>query len=389
VIIILLLVVVAATAYFGPAAEVSLTLQTKPYSHNLTIIAQNGNGAPGSVAAQLQTKTFSKNGTLIATGNKEVGTNAAQGTVTFKNNGKQRAIVPTNTVVATTSGIQFKTNAEASLGPSGQIGSTVPVPVTAVQVGDSGNVNAQTITTIPQESLNAIARYNNMNATALQLSVTNDNPTTGGGKGTKHTVQKSDLDNVRKDLHNQLQKDIDAWVNQWSSKGVHGNPSSTDQLVNAPAVDAIVNDINVPITLNVTTTLLYIPNDTLQQAAVTQLNTLMSKDNAYRGDHVLEQQGQPPVKLDQLKPPAGDAKSMTLTFKASTLASPKITQDDVRSRIVGQSVDSAVATLSKLPGVQHVEIKPWPDFITWVPTWTGRINVRFTRGTSTALAGAF
>lgn len=380
--IILVLIAVASVAYFGPSAEVSLTLQTKSYNHDLTLQAQAGNAAPGGVAGQLQTRTFSKNGMVKATGTRQVGTVAATGSVTFTNNGSRPVIVPSNTIVTTSNGVQFATQAEPSVTPNGAPGSTVLVPVKAVQSGNGGNVKAGAITVIPPDSLSNIAKTNNgMAVSDIKLSVTNDAAFTNGGMGNAYIVQKNDLDTAKKDLHGQLQTDIDAWVKQWSTSGVHGNPAVADTFANAPQQDQTFDDPNVPVTLNVNVSLLYVSNDALQKVAIAQLNDLMSKDSGYRGDQVL-QGSKAPVKLDQAKPPTGDTRSMTLNFKASTLAMPIMQEDDIRSKIVGQSIDNATTELSKMPGVQHVDIKPSPGFVTWVPFWTGHVNVKFIAGTT-------
>jgi serine/threonine protein kinase len=100
----------------------------------------------------------------------------AEGVAVFTNQGSVSLVIPTSTLVATDSGILFETVAEVSLPPGGSIF----VPVLANSPGAAGNVPANSITVIPQQSLQAIAQYNHLPLGNLYLTVTNDSPTTGG-----------------------------------------------------------------------------------------------------------------------------------------------------------------------------------------------------------------
>ncbi len=102
----------------------------------------------------------------------------ATGYVTFTNQGSVSLIIFTGTLVATLSGILFETTAELQLAPS----ESFPVPVQASKPDATGNVPANSITVIPQQSLQTLAQYNNLPLANLHLTVTNDSPTTGGGR---------------------------------------------------------------------------------------------------------------------------------------------------------------------------------------------------------------
>jgi hypothetical protein len=373
---IVILLAVGGLVAAGPSADVALTLRTKAYTHDLTIVAQDSK-APDAILVQTQKKTFSKDGTVTATDTKKVGTEPARGFVTFKNSGTQAAIVPTGTNVATASGIQFRTEAEPSVLPGNSSG---PVPVVAVQPGEAGNVAGNSITLIPDPSKTTIARASNIQPGDLKLTVTNEDITRGGGVGNKSAAKKSDIDSASKALHDDLQKDIDTWTKQLAASGVAGTPSQTEQLLNAPEEGKPLDDAKVPVTLNITVTVLYVTNEALQHAAITQLNDFMRKDKGFENARVLEPQGKSAVKLEPTKAPTGDAKSMTMNFKASTLAIPNLTENDVRSKIAGHTVSDATTALSQLPNVQKVDIKPWPGPVFWLPWWGNRIKVEFIAG---------
>lgn len=379
------IVALGLLGYLLPTASVTLALQSRSYTHALTLVARQGSGqagatASGTIPAQVQTRTFAMNGTAVATGTKQVGTKAAVGNVTFTNNGNRLVHVPTGTIISTASGIQFSTEADIVVDVPGSPENTVEVPVQAVEQGDIGNVAAGTITIIPQDSLNTIAKDNTIPASSLSLQVTNGQPTAGGGVGTVDVIQQQDIDTARSDLHSQAQPAIDAWLKQLSGQGLVGKPSETDQWVNPPQNGQAVQNANVPVTLNVTASVLMARNSDVQRTAASQLNAFLQQDSNYKNMVVFED-ARHPVNIQPTGTLAGDLNSITLQANATALAVPNITQQQVRNDIVGKSPRIAQQYLSRLPGVQHVNINLSPAFLPWLPLQAERINVILQPGT--------
>jgi len=387
--IIAVLAVVGSLAYFGPSASVSVTLPSRDYFHAVHLVARPNvaaNAALAVVPAQTQIKTFTVSGTGTATGKTKVGTVPASGTVFFTNNGTAPVEIPTGSVVATgdANAVLFVTTADAVISPANATPAPppIPVPVQAQKAGESGNVAAGSITTIPDDSLNTIAQFNKVQPANLKLKVINDEDITGGGTGTATVVLQQDLDGVKKSLHAQAQGDIDAWLKQLSANGVMGKTSVTDTLVNPPGEGQIVNNGSFPAVLKIDVAALYLPGASLQSAALTQLNRFIVKDGAYT-NYVVVADAKHPVRIDGLRQSAGDLAGMTLDFTATARATPNITVDAVRRMIAGTSIGDAQTLLSsRIPGVQkqNVEIKVSPGFISWVPFFPGRINVIFVPG---------
>ncbi|HEX4205384.1 MAG TPA: baseplate J/gp47 family protein [Ktedonobacteraceae bacterium] len=375
--IILLVIIIGLLATFAPSANVTLALQSHTYAHALTLVAKPGAPANvvGVVPAHLQTHTFMQNGTAIATGTKKVGKNPATGTVTFTNTGKHSVIIPTGTLVSTASGIQFATQAELSVDVPGNPGNSVPVPVKAQVLGDTGNVAAGAIGVIPQNSLNAIAKNDNMTASDLALKVTNSQPTTGGGLGTAHTISQQDLSAAMHSMNTKVQPNIEGWLKQISITDVSSQPNTQSQLVNPPQNGQIVNNTTVPITLKVIVSVLVVHSNELQNAAVVQLNQLLRSDRRYSNYAVLNA-AQHPLVLKQTANPRGDTKSLTFSDNATAQITPNIDATTVRNQVVGQSLAGAHKRLAQLPGVQRADIQVSPSFISWVPFWTPNIKVQ-------------
>jgi hypothetical protein len=380
---VVLLLLVGSLAMFIPGATVVLTLQPHTYTHALNLVARSNalqGGAPGSVASQLETHSFTQSGQATASGSKQVGRAAATGTVTITNKGKQPVNIPTGTIVSTPSGIQFTTEADLVITPPGQPGNQVPVPVQAVNKGDNGNLPAGTITVIPQESLNAIAQDNNTSVNGLALQVTNDQPTTGGGLATVHTILQQDLDTAKKNLTNQLQPAINTWLRQWSSEGIVSKPTINATLVGSPQDGQIVNSTSVPVTLNAAVSVLVVSNTNLQKAAIAQLNASLRNDPNYQ-DYVIATNHQPAVAISALKVASNDATAVTITANATAQAIRSITQDEVRKEITGMTTKDAQQMLAQQPGIENVNISVSPAIDPWLPLWSANTHVVLQVGT--------
>lgn len=383
------LAIVGLLAFLGPSASVSITLPSRDYFHTVHLSARPNVAANldlGIVPAQTQIKTFTVSGTGTATGKAKVGTVPATGTVFFTNNGTSPVEIPTGSVVATSdaNAVLFVTTADAVIPPANATPppSPIPVPIQAQKAGVGGNVAAGSITVIPDDSLNAIAQFNKIPPTQLKLKVVNDKDTTGGGTGTATVVLPQDLDGIKKSLHAQAQGDINAWLKQLTVNGIMGKTSTTDTLVNPPGEGQVVNNGSFPAVLKIDVAALYLPNTSLQPAALAQLNRFIVKDAAYP-NYVAIADVRHPVRIDGLRQTAGDLEGMTLDFTATARAIPNITADTVRRLIAGKSVAEASTLLaSNIPGVQkqNVEIKVSPGFISWVPSLPGRIDVTFVPG---------
>jgi hypothetical protein len=376
---ILLILLIGSLALFVPTASVVLTLQPHTYTHALNLVAHSGtqqNSAPGTVVSQLQTHTFTQSGTATASGTKQVGRAPATGSVTFTNNGKQPVDIPTGTIVSTPGGIQFATQADLVVTPpnNNKVGNQVPVPVQAVNKGDNGNLPAGTITVIPQTSLSAIAKNNNISASSLALQVTNSQPTTGGGLGTVHTILQRDLDAAQKSLSAQTQPAITAWLKQWTANGISSKPTINASLIGSPQDGQVVSDVSVPVTLSTTVSVLVVSNSNLQKAAVMQLDAFLQKDANYQ-DYTIRANTPQAVKISALKVSSNNATSLTISANATAQAVRAITQDEVRKEISGMTSKVAQEMLSQQPGIEHAEISVSPSADPWLPVWSANTHV--------------
>lgn len=375
--LIAVLLMLGLLAYFAPSATVTITIPSQSYSRPITLTASATSRQDivlHTLPAEQLSFTTSKEGTGHATGTTTVGTIAAKGNVVFTNNGPQPVDIPTGTIVATSSGIQFVTTADALVAPGNN--NPVPIPVQAQNPGTSGNVAAGTITVIPASSLSAIQRYNN--GIQVILAVTNPAPTSGGGAGTARTVASSDVNAEKDVLTAQAQGQINTFLKQHVHTGdQQGKPLVTVVARALPPVGSITTNGTFKETVQVHMTVLVVRASSIQAAAAAEMNEALKKQKP--GYALVPQQ---PVEITNVKnTPSKDGKSLALSFTAAGQIAPQISVDKVRSSITGKRINDARAALlsgqSGLPHIQNVSITVYPGFVPWVPFWQQRINVSF------------
>ncbi len=377
---VLLLVAFGMWVWLGTSTNVVITANTQDYSHTINL-AFSANRQPRTLPAQKFTKEFTKSGTGSATGSKNVSTQPASGSVIFTNSGNNPIDIPSETIVQTANGVQFKTTYDVLIQPSSKGGEPIPVPIQAINnIGANGNVAARTITVVPETSLVNIGKAQTQPISAADLgrilSVTNNEPTQGGGEKPTPAIVAADLDNARADLHRQLQAEIDAWATQIGKNAIVSTPSTVDTLVNPPAVDTVENDGKFPATVKVNASVLLVLNSDVERAALPTLNDALHQDSGgkYKTASILSNT-QPAVKIDQVKQTGGDANSMTLSMNATGKFVPGISEESVRNKIAGKGLSEAKSLL-KTGDVQKVDISNSPGFVTWgVTARKERINV--------------
>ena len=373
---VLIVLLIGLLAFLWPSANVIVTLPSHNYPVQMSLTASatsRQDTALKTLPAQTLIFDTSVTGTGHATGSTTVGTIQADGNVTFTNNDKNsQVVIPSNTIVATKSGIQFGTQAEALVLPS----STVIVPIKAQNAGANGNVPAGSITVIPATSLTAIQQAN-PSGTTVNLSVTNTDPTTHGGAGSATALTTTDVNTEKSALDIQIQ----AKVKDFLAKNVQtsdqpGQAVQVETPVPTPAVGSVVTSGIFTETLKLHMTILVVRAADLQAAAIAQLkNTL----NTTRTNLALVPQQ--PVLFKQIKNSSPkDGSLVKLSFTAIGQVAPQVSEDIVRNLVSGKSVSDAQQALvgkNGIPGVTHVQISVNPNFFHWLPFWTQRINVHF------------
>jgi hypothetical protein len=166
-----------------PTAAIRLVLEAQPIGPVALVITVDPNVQdPADGIVQGTHRQFEVAASVPITATETVNlSQKARGTVTFRNTSGSAVPVQEDTVVATETGVRFETLGVVSVPPGG----TQDVEVRALEAGTAGNVEAGTITLIPNDRI-----------LAAQLGpeggVTNAAPTTDGQDGGTTRFQASD-----------------------------------------------------------------------------------------------------------------------------------------------------------------------------------------------------
>lgn len=199
----LMLFLITAAAVYGllfvvvPTATVTLTPSMQPLSAEMEIIASHDveevDWTTGSIPARLVQVQVEDSGQVPTTGKQDAPDSLAAGSVIFINQLSQPVTVVTDTIVVTSRGtsIRFRTTQAVELAPVS--GATAIASIEALEPGSGGNVGPNLINKVE-------------GPIALQVRVTNPQPTTGGGFRQVSAVTAADKSRLRSLLLQQLQQ---------------------------------------------------------------------------------------------------------------------------------------------------------------------------------------
>nr|MBA2287515.1 baseplate J/gp47 family protein [Ktedonobacteraceae bacterium] len=380
VLVVLLLAFIGVLVYFGPSADVTFTLPAQKFSSPLTLTAtatSQQNATLHTIPAQALVFDHSVQGQSTASGTAKVGIMKARGFVTFTNKGTQQLVIPTGTIVATQSGVQFQTTAEPLISP----GINYPVQVEALDAGVKGNVPANTITVIPQASLAKMqVGPTKTQATAADVSATNLSPTSGGGVGNATVVTPNDLDAAKTKLDPQAQAAFTAWLTQHLQPGdVQGKPIQQETVSAKPAPGQVAPDKTFTATLHLHTTILIVRSAAIQAAARNRLNSDAPKQ---RPNYALVPQQ--PIIIEKMKATsAGDRQSISLSFTATGQIAPLINEQEISTSLSSKGKSQALNDLNAYLAAHtggridatKTSISIQPSFFPWMPLLAGHIHI--------------
>ena len=389
-----------AFLYFGSNATVTITVPTQtlslPQPVQYEASTNRQDTQHNTIPSQVLTYTASATDQGTATGTIKQGNASATGTVIFTNNGSQALDIPTGTVVATSGAVvvQFVTTADALVEPASSSNPAPPVPVQAQNPGDSGNVVANAISIIPPDSITKIAQNSNIAKTAVNLTVTNPNPTSGGGAANVPSVTSGNINALEKTLHQQLQTQITGWLAKVvQPKDVKGTlmpdvlrsstPLPEERLTTTPAVGQAAPNGNFSEVLSVTVSVLVIRDAAIQAAGRSQLNAIaLNKKPAF----VLATQR--PVNVTVTKSSASpDGETLSITVTAAGQIMQRVSAQEISNLVAGKPVNQAKSDITAgkagINGVVDTRIDSFPSLLGIMPFRPGQIHVIVQPGPST------
>jgi len=368
-----LLLALLLFVYFGSNATVTIVVHPHslpPVSSQYVASTNPQNSQQNTIPSQVLKYPASASGQGTATGTIKQGNQVATGTVTFSNNGSNPLDIPTGTVLSTSGPVpvQFVTVADV-LVQSDKNTNAIPsvAPVQAQMTGESGNVAANSITLIPPDSLSIIAKNNNLSSLAAGiLTVTNPDPTIGGGSSNVPTVTSSDVNTLTVTLQQQEQSKINAWVTNLKNQGYEvGTPE--ENVITTPTVGQQAPGGKFTGVLSVK--VLVIRNSDIQAKGIAQLTA----EALHMNPPSNLAPGSVNVKVTK-SIPSQDGTKLSVTINATGYAVQKV---EISQQLAGKSVDQAKTFINGIKGVDKnsTSIVHFPPFLGFMPFRAEQIHL--------------
>jgi uncharacterized integral membrane protein len=383
--IILILLILGILFILIPAATITVTLPSQVYSSATPLKVTATSTSREDITKHVvpaQQLTFNKTVGPLS-GTVQLG-GQASGYAAFTNNGTQALDIPLHTVVETKSGLQFQTQGDVVVPHA----STFPaVQIIALNPGTAGNVPAGTITVIPQSSIQAIAGYNNVSSSSVNLTVTNTTSTTGGQAGSTGNGTTNATTALKQKLHQQMQTAFNNWLkDQLHGQDVASKPtpdihdSSTPLPQENFAIGTPAADGNFSGTDTLQATVLVVRTADLQTVARAEFNAALASTKQYAGDALIPQSSLTLSKITSST--SSDGKTLTISFVPKGLIGQNVSNaqlENLRGLLAGRKVTDAksflMSSASGLKNVINSQVSLSPGFTSTIPFWTARIHI--------------
>jgi len=363
----LAIVVVAIAGYvYLPSASISVTPKAEPIPPISLTVRADPNAATtdpeaGIVPASRVDVPVSVSDTFTTKG-KRVEETQAKGTVTFRNvDFTASNTIAGGSIVSTQSGVRFRTDRTVTVGKARLVGLQVfpteaDVGVTAVKAGEAGNVEPNTITVIPAAE------------DPLTLSVRNKAATTGGSHQEFPQVSQADVDDALAKLDTELADAFHAAVADGSGApqnatiypdtAVVGEPMTSVDPATLVGQELATFDLG----LNATGSVIAVDDSPVEGVARSRLMANVGSDYRLIADSVDIEQGPATVTNGEV--------SFPVTASASRVR--VLDPAELLALVKGKSFADAKAALSPFG---QVAIKPWPDWVSTVPSIDSRVSL--------------
>jgi hypothetical protein len=361
---VLLLIFLVWAIFFAPSATVIITARTTDSSANAKVnLADTASTSmsAGTVKTVTQTTKKDANVNVTPTGSKEVG-EKAKGTmeITRTSVSNQTMTVPAGTSFTST-GRTFVSTESATLsgttvGPSGIVQDSATVNVQASDIGDEFNLSARSYS----------SNISGIDAQGSDMS--------GGSSKTVKVVSDSDaqkaMDQLDQQSSDDMKSDLKSKFNDTfivldsSFKVDKGNPQVT------PGVGQEVPSG----TATLATTITY----SLSGVAKADINKFLDdyfKDQIKGlSDRRIYDNGADKASFTDI---TQAAKGFTASLVATAKIGPKIEDQAVKDQAKGKRYGEIQSSIESIQGVDNVDIKFWPFWVSTAPNDTKKIKVEF------------
>lgn len=361
-----LLVGVVGAYLFLPSATIVVTPKSETLGPiQLTVVADPSTTEPDASARTVPAETLSvdvtTSDTFQATG-KRVEETAATGKVQFQNvDFTSSNRIPAGSIVSASGSIRFRTNESVTVGAATLttdlkvIPKTASVGVTAVAPGPEGNVERDTIRTIP-------------NGEGPFLRVTNPEATTGGTLETFPKVKQGDVDAALAALDVALQTDFEDQVADpaLAPAGTTVFPETASLGKATPSVDPATlvgtEVATFELSLSATGTVIAVDDAPVASIAETRLRESVAGGSQLVEDSIEVTVGAGVVVGDQVSFPVTAGATQVAVLDAVAL----------KAQVLGKTPEEATAVLAPY-GTAEISLSP--DWVTTIPTFENRVDL--------------
>ncbi|MDN5819756.1 MAG: baseplate J/gp47 family protein, partial [bacterium] len=311
--------------------------------------------AKATIATIKQTKDDKQSVDFEATGKKDVGEKAT-GTVNFssRDTADIGRTIPAGTELSSSSGKTYLTDSSVTMNFEPPR-ATASVSVTAAERGTNSNGASGSLSGAP----------GNVNASLADS-------TSGGTDKTITIVTKSDIANAKKELNDKDDDEAKTKLKeQFASSVVAIDESFTadsDKVSSSPAVGDEASNGQAKLTSTVTYTMYGIDKNELDTYLNTAFDGLLDGDSQRVYDT-----GSQSVEFSNFT----GGKTPSIALQANGKIGPKIKEDTVKEESRGQVYGDIQSRIGGIDGVQAVDVKFFPFWVSSVPDSVNKITVEF------------
>jgi hypothetical protein len=362
---VLLLIFLVWAIFFAPTATVIITARTTDSSANAKVNlgdTLSTSMSDGTVKTVTQTMKKDASVNVTPTGNKQVG-EKAKGTmeITRTSVSNQTMTVPAGTSF-TSDGRSFVSTQSATLngttvGPSGIVQDSATVNVQAAEIGDEYNLSSRSY----DSNVSGIsAEGSDMSGgSSKTVKVVSDDD---AQKAMDQIDQQNNPDDVKSDLKSKFNDTF--IVLDTSFKTDKGNPQVT------PGVGQEVTSG----TATLTTTITYSLSAVAKADVSTFLDDYFKDQIKGLSDRRIYDNGADKVSFTDI---TAASKGFTANLVATAKIGPKIEDENVKDQAKGKRYGEIQSSIEAIQGVDNVDIKFWPFWVSTAPNDTKKIKVEF------------
>lgn len=362
--VILLIGFLVWAIFFAPRATVEITAKTSKENLSTSVTlgsALTTDATRGTLKTTQVEEPQQASVDFQATGTQEQG-ESATGTITVTKTAiNNRSItIPVGTGFSN-GDYTFTTTKQIVLGRTEIGGSGVEqpsqdVPVKATKIGEEYNLSARTY-----------------QSTVADVSAKGGDMT-GGSKKTLKIVTQADVQKASEQLAQQNSDEIKTKLIAKFDKGTTAIDTSFRTIkadtVSSPQVGQEAASGTAKLTSSVTYTMSGVTTNDLDDFIEAAIKSKLSKET----DQRVYETGAAGAKLTDF---AATDTGGTASLAATAQVGPQINDNDVKKRVAGKKFGDIQSDLKSIDGVNNVEVKFWPFWVSTVPSDTQKISIKF------------